>query len=50
MTDPEIEAKILLEIAKSLARAADEAAERARAAFARIERPLPLFERDAEGR
>lgn len=50
MTDAEIQAKILLEIAKSLARAADEATDRARAAFARIERPLPLFDTDMGGR
>lgn len=49
-SDPVAEAEILLEVAKVLTRAADEATERARAAFARIERPLPLFDRDAEGR
>lgn len=41
--DAEREAEILLEIAKELHRLADEATERARAAYARINAPLPLF-------
>lgn len=49
--DPVKEAETLLAIAQELHRLADEATERARAAFARINRPLPLFpDDDAEGR
>lgn len=40
----EREAEILLEVAIELSRVADEAVERARAAYARIGRPLPLFD------
>ena len=42
--DAEREAEILFEVAKELNRLANEATERARAAYARIEQPLPLFE------
>ena len=51
-SDPDTEAKILFEVAKELCWLADQATERARAAFARIDRPLPLFDRDdsEEGR
>lgn len=48
------EAEVLLEMAIELHRQADEATERARAAMARIGRPMPLFDRlgddDGEGR
>lgn len=42
-SDPVMEAEVLLEVAMSLHRLADEAMEQARAAMARIGRPLPLF-------
>lgn len=49
--DPIREAETLLAIAVELHRLAEEATERARAAFARIDRPLPLFpDADEEGR
>lgn len=50
--DPVKEAEILLGIARELHRLAEEATERARAAFARINQPLPLFQAldDREGR
>lgn len=41
--DPVREAEILLEVAEALDLMANQAKERARAALARIGRPLPLF-------
>lgn len=50
--DPIREAEMLLAIARELHRLTEEATERARAAFARINQPLPLFPTldDREGR
>lgn len=48
--DPETEAAILLGIALELHRLTNEAMERARAALARVGRPLPLFPELDEGR
>ena len=48
--EPEMEAEVLLAIALELHRLADEATERARAAFERISRPMPLFPDDDGGR
>ncbi len=49
--DCQRDAEILLEVAKELHRLADEATERARAAFARLDAPMPLFRGlDEEGR
>ncbi len=47
-SNPIIEARILFEIAKELDWLAVQAKERARAAFARIELPLPLFDRGGQ--
>jgi len=45
------EARVLVEVAKEMHRVADEATERARAACARVNMPLPLFpDVDSEGR
>lgn len=50
-SDPIREAELLVEVAKELHRLADEAMERARAACARVNVPLPLFpDADREGR
>lgn len=50
-SDPIKEAELLIEVAKELHRLADEATERARAACARVNVPLPLFpDADREGR
>lgn len=50
-SDPITEAQLLIEVAKELHRLADEATERARAACARVNMPLPLFpDVDREGR
>lgn len=50
-SDPLREAETLIEVAKELHRVADEATERARAACARVNVPLPLFpDSDREGR
>lgn len=49
-SDPLREAETLVEVAKELHRLADEATERARAACARVNVPLPLFpDADREG-
>ncbi len=47
-SDPQREAEILMGIAEELQWLADQATEKARAAFARIEQPLPLFERGGD--
>ena len=50
-SDPIREAELLVEVAKTLHRLADEAMEQARAACARVNVPLPLFpDADCEGR
>jgi len=50
-SDPIREAELLVEVAKTLHRLADEAMEQARAACARVNVPLPLFpDADREGR
>jgi len=50
LSEQEIEAEVLLRTAQELARLAEDAAERARAAFARIPKPMPLLDRLDEGR
>lgn len=50
-SDPLKEAEVMVEVAKELHRLADEATERARAACARVNMPLPLVpDADREGR
>jgi hypothetical protein len=49
-SDPLKEAETLIEVAKELHRLADEATDRARAACARVNVPLPLFPDADKGR